>query len=141
MKEFISSALGFINEYEKAFKIVLGIVVFLVFFLIRNKLSNGILKLISKFIFRKKPEKAESFISTIKKPLSIFFIVLGLFSAFYINIKSVAVVKSFKIAVIIIICWAAVNYLSDNLGSIIKFKGEDDLTNCCCFIRNSYGCQ
>ena len=129
MQDFISTVTGVIKENAQLFRIIGGALIFIIFLIFRNKLSGSILKLISKLVFRNKEDKQESFINTVKKPLSIMFLVIGIFLAVYINVKSVAVFKAFKIAVIIIICWGVVNYLSANIGSIIRFKGSDDATN------------
>jgi MscS family membrane protein len=85
--------------------------------------------MISKIVFKKIEEKKESFVNTLKRPLAIFFLVLGLFIAVYINVKSLAVIKVFKIAIIILICWGVINYLSANIGSFLKFTDGDDTTN------------
>ena len=129
MKEIFDTVIGFINENEKIFRIAGGVVIFLLFFVIRNKLSAFILKLISKIAFKNNEEKKQSFISTIKRPLALFFLVLGLFIAIYINVKSIAVLKTFKIAIIILICWGIINYLSANIGSFMKFTDDNDATN------------
>ena len=129
MHEFINAATGIIKENEQLFRLIGGVLIFIIFLIFRNKLSASILKLISKFAFKNKEEKKESFVNTVKKPLSILFLVIGIFLAVYINAKSVALLKAFKIAVIIIICWGVVNYLSANIGSFIKFRGSDDATN------------
>ena len=129
MQEIISTVSEFIAANEKIFRIVFGVVIFLIFFLFRNKLSVGILKLISKFFFKSSQEKKDSFIATIKKPLSVFFMVLGIFAGIYLNIKTAGILKAFKIAVIFIICWGVINYLSANIGAFIKLKGGDEETN------------
>ena len=128
MRDLINTALGFINEYERIFRIAGGFLIFLIFTLLRNKLSTAILNFISKFAFKNKEDKKESFVKTLKKPLSIFFFALGLFIAIRINVKSIALLKTFKIAVILLICWAVINYLSANIGSFMKLT-EDDTTN------------
>ena len=129
MKDLFTAAVGFIKENESLFRIIGGIVIFLVFFIIRNKLSVFILNTISKIAFKNKEDKKEPFISTLKRPLAIFFFVLGVFIAVYINVKSIAVLKVFKIAIIILICWGVINYLSANIGSFMKFTDDNDATN------------
>ena len=129
MKEFFDVAIGFMKENERIFRIAGGILIFLIFFIIRNKLSAFILKTITKFAFKSSEEKKESFISNLKRPLSIFFLVLGIFSAVYLNVKSIAVLKSFKIAIIILICWGVINYLSSNIGSFLKLTDDNNASN------------
>ena len=129
MHEIINIVSGFIAENEKIFRIIFGVIIFLIFLIFRNKLSVGILKLISKFFFKSSQEKKDSFIATIKKPLSVFFLVLGIFAGLYLNVKTPGLLKAFKIAVIFIICWGVINYLSANIGAFIKLKGGDEETN------------
>ena len=128
MKEFFGVILGFLSEHEKIVRIVAGIIIFIIFVVLRNVVSGFILKTISKFAFKKNEEKKQSFVNTLKRPLSIFFSVLGLFIALQLNFKSVAVVKVFKITIIILICWAVINYLSANIGSFMKLT-DNDQTN------------
>ena len=129
MKEFFAALTGFISENEKIIRIVLGCLIFLVFLLIRNKISGFILKLVSKIIYKNNESKRDSFVKTLIRPLSILFLIIGIFLAIYINVKSLAVLKAFKIALIIIVCWAVINYLSANLGSIIKLTDDNSETN------------
>ena len=129
MKELFNIVSGFIAENEKIFRIVFGAIIFIIFFFIRNKLSNSVLKLISKIIYRNKDDKKENFITALQKPFSIFIATLGTFLALRINIKSIGLTKAFKIAVILIICWGVINYLSSNIGKFMKMKDENDATN------------
>ncbi len=121
MADYLSMIPGFIKENEKIILIACGIVIFLLFTLFRNKLANGLLKLIATILFRKKDEYKESFVKSLKRPLSMFFFALGLFLALKLNIHSVVLTRVFKIAVILIIAWAIVCYLSDNLYLMFKF--------------------
>ena len=59
MKELFNIVSGFIAENEKIFRIVFGAIIFIIFFFIRNKLSNSVLKLISNIIFRNKDDKKD----------------------------------------------------------------------------------
>ena len=129
MQDIFNTVSGFIAEYEKLFRIAFGVIIFLIFFMLRNKLSVGILKLATKFFFKSSQEKKDEFVSTIKKPLSVFFMALGIFSGLYLNVKSPGILKAFKIAVIFIICWGVINYLSANIGAFMKLKGGDEETN------------
>lgn len=126
MNELYSLYNNFYDEYGIVVKIIIGFLVFILLYFFRNKLSVIILKLLGKIAFNKddKNTKRESLINSLNRPLSSFFVTLGLFIAIYINITSPAIVKAFKIATILIICWALVNYLSDNLFLLFHF-GED----------------
>lgn len=118
--------LDFISQYQEYIKIILGIIIFIIVLLIRNKLSKSILTFIGKICFNQsdKEQKRSSLIKSLHKPLSYFFMILGLFVAIYINVNKPVILKSFKILTILIICWAIVNYLSDNLFLLFHF-GEN----------------
>ena len=45
---------NFINEYETYFNIGLGLVIFFALLALRNKLADGILRLIAKVVFVKR---------------------------------------------------------------------------------------
>lgn len=129
------------SQYEIYIKIILGIVIFIVSLIFRNKLSTAILKLIGKISFNKndKEQKRASLLSSMQKPLSYFFLILGLFIALYINLNKPVILKSFKIITILIICWAIVNYLSDNLFLLFYFgeNAEDKMnTTAIKFVSN-----
>ena len=126
MKDFIQTVTLFVNENEKLIKIIAGIVIFIVLALLRKQLSNVLLKVTGSIIFRKKPDHKESYITALQKPLSIFFLTLGIFLGFYINIHTGVVIRCFKIASILIISWAIVSYLSDNLYYLFKFGDSAD---------------
>ena len=125
MKQIIDSITTFYNEYIMIIHIVLGAAIFLLCLFLRNKLSKGILSLLSKIIFKKNEEKGKTFYDSQLKPLSILFLFLGIFAAFYINIHSAIVLKTFKVAVIMIICWALVNYLTEGLSYYMKANSDD----------------
>ena len=126
MKEVFDTVMKFIADNERLFRIIGGVIIFILFVVLRNLISAGILKTFAKLIYRNKPEKRESFVNTIKKPLSLFFAVLGLYIAFELNFKSEAVLKVFKIVIIILICWAVINYVSANIGSFMKLTANDE---------------
>lgn len=126
MNNLIKIISEFIEQQEKIIYIVLGIIIFLLFLLFRNKLSKAILNITGKIAFKHKDKehKRDLLNKSLQKPLSAFFIILGTFIGLYINIRITPVLKTFKIATILIICWAIVNYLSNNLFLLFHF-GED----------------
>ena len=126
MTDAFNTQMKFIEDNSKIINIAAGILLFLLFLLLRKKLSSGILKAVGAIAFRKNEEHKESFINSLMRPLSLFFIILGVFLALYINIKSNFLVRSFKIATIFIISWAIVNYLSENLYILFKFNQSSD---------------
>ena len=118
----------FLTDYQNYLLIVFGVIVFLALYLLRNKLSTVILNIFGKIFFKKenKEEKRESLLKSLHKPLSYFFMLLGLFIGIYINLQKPIIVKSFKILTILIICWAIVNYLSNNLFILFHFSEDSD---------------
>ena len=126
MTQFLNTVTGFIDENSKIINIGCGVIIFLLFVLFRKKLSSLILKSIAAIAFRRKEEYKESFCNSLMRPLSLFFVALGIFLALYINVKTPFIVRSFKIATIFIISWAIVNYLSDNLYILFKFNQSSD---------------
>ncbi len=126
MNDFFRTLASFIEENSKIIYIGVGIIIFLLSFLLRKKLAKGILSLIGSIAFRKNERNRNSFISTLQRPLAFFFLILGLFIAVYINIHSAVVIRCFKIATIFVISWAIVSYMSDNLQLLFKFGDSTD---------------
>ncbi len=118
----------FIGENSDIIKIIGGFLIFFAMFLLKNKLATFILRLTGKIIFNKddKEYKRNSLVNSIKKPLSALFVVIGIFVGVYINIPNKVLLSSFKIAVILVICWGIVNYLSDNLFLLFHFGENAD---------------
>lgn len=71
----------FISENSDIIKIIGGALIFLIMFLLRNKLSTIILKLTGKVIFNKedKEHKRKSLVDSLCKPFSALFVVIGIF--------------------------------------------------------------
>ena len=126
MQDFINTLTLFVKANERLICIGAGIIIFLVFMLLRKKLANGILKLCASLLFRRKPEHKDTFISSLLRPLTFFFLILGGFLAIRINVDSAVLVRVFKIATILIISWAVTSYLSDNLFYLFKFGDSVD---------------
>lgn len=124
MKELIEQVSVFYKEYITVIHIAAGALIFLLALIIRNKVSGGLLSLIAKLIFRKDEEKRSSLKSSLQRPLSLFLLCTGLFFAVYLNVRKYSVVKCYKIAAILIICWAIVNYLSENLHLFLHLSGD-----------------
>ena len=120
---------NFINEYETYFNIGLGLVIFLALLALRNKLADGILRLIAKVVFVKKPERRAGFINSLKKPLSSYFIVLGAYIGVILNYRHSAVTGAFKILSILFACWLIISYVSDNLESVLGAKSKSPEVN------------
>ena len=126
MKSVVETFFKFIHNNITVIDIIAGALVFIITLIMKNALSKKVLSLISKLFKKENSEKRKGFIESLNKPLSALFAVSGLFFALYINIESVAILKAYKISVILIICWGAVNYLSDNLFSLLHYENESE---------------
>lgn len=115
---------NFINGYGTYIGIGLGILIFLAMISLRNKLSDGILRLVSKILFAKAPEKRESFINSLKKPLSGYCVVLGAYIGIIINYTNSAITAAFKIISILFVCRFLISFVSDNLETILSAKNS-----------------
>ncbi len=129
MENLLNTVSKFIAEHSSTLHIGGGIIAALLFFLFRNKLAKGVLNLFSLILFRNAESKRNALKKSLQKPFAAFFVVLGLFLAVYINFKFPSVIKSFKIAVILLICWGLVNYLSDNLFLHLHFDNNSEKIN------------
>mgnify|MGYP002511150863 CR=1 FL=1 len=118
----------FITELYKEnsfiINIVSGFLIFLVFFALRNKFSSLILSLFGKILYSKNPERKKRFKENLKKPLSVFFLILGLYIGISVNYQHEKITDAFKIAMIIIVCWSVLCYISDNLYAAFSSKGN-----------------
>ncbi|MEZ3420646.1 MAG: mechanosensitive ion channel family protein, partial [Eubacterium sp.] len=118
----------FITELYKEnsfiINIVSGFLIFLVFFALRNKFSSLILSLFGKILYSKNPERKKRFEENLKKPLSVFFLILGLYIGISVNYQHEKITDAFKIAMIIIVCWSVLCYISDNLYAAFSSKGN-----------------
>lgn len=128
INNFFGTVGGIYKEYHAYCNIAIGAVVFIVLFLLRNKLANGILKGLGKMLY-KNEESKNSFIAALKKPLSVFFVILGLFIMLYLNVTTSPILKGFKIITILIICWGAMNFLSSNIIKSLNSGNSDEVIN------------
>lgn len=119
----------FFNEYGFYINIAIGTIIFIAFTALRNKIATFLLKIIGKIIFAKKPERREGFIQSLKRPLSLYFIVLGLFLGIIINYHHSAIVGTFKIISILFACWLLISYVSENLESVLGEKSKSPEVN------------
>ena len=119
----------FYHANKKYIHIALGIIIFLVFLLLRKAISKAILSILGKILYNKKPERKEAFRQSLQKPLSSFFALLGLYIGITINYQSKIITDSFKIFTILIVCWSFLCYLSDNIQNIISLKSKSTEVN------------
>lgn len=106
---------NYVTENELLIRIISSLVIFLVFFSLRGKFTNIITRIISK-LMRKNESFANNISDSIRLPLKIFFAFFGIFIAtqlINVNAKITAFgIKSLKIAVIVLLSWALINFVS-----------------------------
>lgn len=124
MNDYINLIELFIDKNKTIIDLAVSILLFVLLALFRKKLSRFILTLITKVFFRNKEDYKKPLIESLQRPLSAFFLLLGIFIILYVNFTLPVILKAYKISTILIICWAVVNYLSNNLFLLFHF-GED----------------
>lgn len=130
MNKFINSLSTFVNDTDKIIDLVLGVAVFLILFVFKNKISNALINVFGRVFFRNNKEKVTLLVNSLQKPLAYLIGTIGLYIAFAINYNKPGVTKVFKILIILIICWGIINYLSDNLFLNLRFgENADDTMN------------
>lgn len=130
MNKFINSLSTFVNDTDKIIDLVLGVAVFLILFVLKNKISNALINVFGRVFFRNNKEKVTLLVNSLQKPLAYLIGTIGLYIAFAINYNKPGVTKVFKILIILIICWGIINYLSDNLFLSLRFgENADDTMN------------
>lgn len=130
MNKFINSLSTFVNDTDKIINLVLGVAVFLILFVFKNKISNALINVFGRVFFRNNKEKVTLLVNSLQKPLAYLIGTIGLYIAFAINYNKPGVTKVFKILIILIICWGIINYLSDNLFLSLRFgENADDTMN------------
>lgn len=129
MKNIIAQAEQIFSDYEKIIFIVLGLIICIAFLLIRSKLTNLIIKILSNIFYKRNHEKADSLHNSLYKPLSVYFAVLGIFIGIYINMNTTAVLRAFKIASIFILSWAVLNLITVNLSNILHLDDVNSSIN------------
>lgn len=112
------------SSEELIIQFIISIVVFVVLILFHKQLAKGILNVISITLFKNKDKYKKPLKESLQKPLATYFIIIAIFVLIYLNFTLPIVLKLFKIASVLIICWAVVNYLSNNLFLLFHF-GED----------------
>lgn len=104
--------------------IIIGVVIFAVFFLLRKVFAGFILDLFGRIIFIHKPEDRKRFKKTLLVPFSAFFVLLGAYIGIYMNYKGEIVTKAFKILAIITVCRCVLSYLTELLRTHFNLDDE-----------------
>lgn len=124
MSNLMDRIVTFCDTYERVILISLGLFIFALVLVLKNKIANVLLRLVSKIFFKGDKEKSESLCVSLKKPLSYLILTLGAYAAVSINVSNDSVNRFFKILIILIICWCLVGYLSNNIFIRLHF-GDD----------------
>lgn len=119
----------FFTAYESYIRIAAGAAVFAALALLRNKITSALLGLTAKILFSKKPERRAGFVSSLKKPVALYFIALGAYTGIIINYRHAAITGAFKIISILFACWCIVSFASGNLVSLLGSKSGDARVN------------
>lgn len=119
----------FFTTYESYINIAAGLIIFILLTVFRNRIADLLLRIISKILFAKKPERRKGFISSLKRPVAFYFIVLGVFIGVIINYHHSAIVGTFKIISILFACWCVISFVSDNLETFLGSKSKDPRIN------------
>lgn len=109
-----------LSNYEQYINIGIGIAIFLVLLSFKKQITEILLRLSGGILFSKKPEHRTAFEISLRKPISIFIVVLGAFIGLYMNFKNEFFVDIFKIITIMIFCWGIICYVSDNVGLVFN---------------------
>lgn len=125
----MENIIAFLAEYKVYINIVLGVLIFLILSTLRYKITDILLSLTGKILFSKKPEHNEAFKNSLRRPVSVFLVVLGLFIGIYINYQHKFILDTFKIVSIMIFCSAILNYVSNNISLIFNLKNSDNSVN------------
>lgn len=126
MKGIIDNIVTIIDSDKQIINLIIGLCVLLITLIFNKQLSKVILNTISKVFFRKKEEFVQPFKNSLQKPLATLFIATGIFVCIYINYSKAFIFEAFKIALILIACWAIVNYMSNNLFLLFHFGADAD---------------
>lgn len=117
-----------ITEFYTANKfyadIIIGVVIFVVFFLLRKVFAGFILDLFGRLVFMHKPVDRKRFSKTLLIPFSAFFVLLGAYIGVHMNYHNEIVTKIFKILVIITACRCVLAYLTELLHT--RFNLDDE---------------
>ena len=114
----------FYDEHKFYANIVIGIVIFIAFFLLRKVLAGFVLDLFGRLIFLHKPNDRKRFRKGLLIPFSAFFVLLGLYIAVYMNYHHEFITKAFKILTIITVCRCVLSYLTELLHT--RFNLDDE---------------
>ena len=114
----------FYTENKFYADIIIGIVIFAVFFLLRKAFAGFILDLFGRVIFLHKPADRKRFRETLLIPFSAFFVLFGAYIGVYMNYQSEVITKIFKILAIITACRCVLSYLTELLHT--RFNLDDE---------------
>lgn len=126
-----------ISTIQSYLGIILAVIVFAVCLIFRKKFAKGLLSITGKMIFIKNPNLRKGYTHSLMKPLSSYFIIVGIYIALLIlNYKHAFISSSmvyfngaFKIISILVACWCIINFISENLVDILSEKNPNKQIN------------
>ena len=115
--------------YDNLINIAAGMAIFLIFLILRNRLSQYIGQICEK-LFSKNPVARSGIRSSIQGPLKAFFLILGVYWGLSVaglppGLMNI-LVKLFRISNILLITWALTNFTPFATSMLIKLDGKSD---------------
>lgn len=118
------------DDFRKYVPYIIVFGVFIIGWIFKYNVSKGILNLILGALYKSDNEKKQVVKKAMVKPLSFLLLTLLTFGVTVIYFNAVGIVKAFKIAIILMVCWCFTSYLSTGVSSIFRFtKNNDDQLN------------
>lgn len=125
----LNIATAFVENFTE---IASGLVVFLVFLILRRALSKNIAKIFTK-LFKKHPVIGAGIRTSVQEPLKAFFLFLGLYIGLYMagppDAVMASITKGFRVINIVLITWALANFAPFITSSIIRFEETSRRSN------------
>lgn len=116
----------FFSVSDNIIKIIIGTIVLVLSFIFAKSASKCILGLASKILFKNDEYRKSCLLNSLIKPMSALIKTLGILVFFALVYMTPQIIKAFKIVMILILCWAIVSYLSDNLFLTLHVGKDSD---------------
>lgn len=127
LKKMADSIEGVESEREMLIRLVTALAVVVLSVIFRNKLSQGVIWIITKVFFRKSKNAQSAINESLSKPLSYFLCFLGLYIGTEIAVPTGKIVGTalliLKLAFICLTAWFAVNLINSDYS--FTHKGDD----------------
>lgn len=114
---------------ENAIDIGIGLVIFLLFFILRKQLSK-LFSNIGKKLFSKKPETGAAVREALLKPMQVFCTVLGAYFGLsmmpFPSAGKAVITTVFRVMIIYVITWITANFTPYLISKVMKTDAEKD---------------